>query len=83
MSIFSRGTIEKDLHRRFAHQFPPNTSVSDLQQWTNAIAIEFPTANILERRLGLICSVTSSHLGDDDRRYDHLPMFDHGGWPRN
>ena len=83
VSIFSRGTIEKDLHRRFAHQFPPNTSVSDLQQWTNAIAIEFPTANILERRLGLICSVTSSHLGDDDRRYDHLPMFDHGGWPRN
>ena len=83
ISIFSRDAIEKDLHSRFVHQFPPTTSVSDLQQWISAISIDFPTANILERRLGLICSVTTSHLGDDDRRYDHLPMFDHGGWPRN
>lgn len=83
LGLFSRDSIEKYLHRRFAAQFPGNTAISDIHEWIRVKASDFPTPNVLERRLGLICSETSSHLGDDNRRYDHIPMFDHGGWPRN
>jgi len=83
LGFFSKAYIEEDLRTRFARQLPTNASASEIKQWVTVNASEFPTSNVLERRLGLICSEASAHLGDDDRRYDHLPMFDHGGWPRN
>lgn len=43
---------------------------------------EFPSPNVLERRLALLCSEVTKDL-DNETCYDHLPMFDHGGWPRN
>lgn len=41
-------------------------------------AEQFPTLFSLERRLGELCAFER----DSDHLYDHLPMFDHGGWPR-
>lgn len=68
----------KFLPRAFSHSSP-----EDLQKWIEHHAQDFPTANVLERRLAFLCSKASEHLPDDDARYDNLPMFDHGAWPRN
>ena len=47
------------------------------------LSIELPSPNWLERRLGLVCAVLTADADmDDTRSYLHLPMFDHGGWPR-
>jgi hypothetical protein len=66
----------------------PSDDDSSLQEWIEAQANEFPTPQVLERRLALICasltSQQSSHLTDKEREmvlYDHVPMFDHGAWP--
>jgi len=54
----------------------------EISRWSKVQCSRFPSANMLERRLSLICSEATKHL-DDQTCYDHLPMFDHGGWPRN
>jgi len=57
-------------------------SDEEIEKWIKAQCSNFPSANLLERRLALLCSEATKHL-DNETRYDHLPMFDHGGWPRN
>merc|ERR1712232_714186 len=57
-------------------------SDDDINKWKKIQCSSFPTANMLERRLALLCSETTRHL-DNETCYDHLPMFDHGGWPRD
>lgn len=58
-----------------------NVSQDEVSAWVEDQAQTFPSANTLERRLGLLCSVATAHLGDV-HRYDYLPMWDHGSWPR-
>ena len=69
---------EKVLSRSIVDESPPE----DSQAWIEEHANDFPTANVLERRLSFLCAKATEHL-DGDGRYNNLPMFDHGAWPRN
>ena len=69
---------EKVLTRSIVDESPPE----DSQAWIEEHANDFPTANVLERRLSFLCAKATEHL-DGDGRYNNLPMFDHGAWPRN
>ena len=52
------------------------------EAWIEQQAEAFPTLNQLERRLGAMGWQATAGLATD-QRYDNLPMFDHGGWPRS
>jgi hypothetical protein len=69
---------DSKLPRSFTHSSP-----DDSQKWIQHVAQEFPTVNVLERRLAFLCAKATEHLQDEEARYDNLPMFDHGAWPRN
>jgi len=72
-TVFAPSVIERQV-RIAAPSLPDD--------WVESQVAIFPTANVLERRLALICSEATKHL-DNDAFYCHIPMFDHGGWPRN
>ena len=50
--------------------------------WIESYANEFPSLNTIERRLAFICAKVTEDL-ENESRFDNMPMFDHGGWPRN
>jgi hypothetical protein len=56
-------------------------SSAQLTDWIERQSLEFPSLYQLERRLGFLCGEMTS---DDasEFRFDYIPMFDHGGWPR-
>jgi len=60
-----------------------HSAPEDAGKWIDYHAQQFPTANVLERRLAFLCAKATESLTDDDARYYNLPMFDHGAWPRN
>ena len=87
-NAFSRQSIVQTMYSTFvADENALPTSIvdrsapDDTNEWIDQHAEEFPTANVLERRLAFLCAEATSSL-DDETRYDNLPMFDHGGWPR-
>ena len=85
-SVFCPETIKQHIYTTF---FSPDEAKSKQMAnnvlpdaWVEEQSLQFPSATALERRLGLLCSQATAHLGNDIARYDNLPMFDHGGWPR-
>lgn len=53
-------------------------SMEELDSWVGMHSKQFPTFHVIEHRLALICS----HITvGTDAQYDHVPMFDEGGWP--
>ncbi|KAL7473004.1 hypothetical protein ACHAXS_013390 [Conticribra weissflogii] len=58
--------------------FLNNSSNEDLEAWVQIHAKQYPTPNIIEHRLALICSQLT--IGTP-AQYDDVPMFDEGGWP--
>jgi len=52
------------------------------RQWTERQSRKFPSLNQLERRLAFLCSRVTADV-TSEARFDCIPMFDHGGWPRN
>lgn len=86
-SIFSLEAIKQHIQTRFISQAATSSmfdgaSPDDVSAWLEQQAQDFPSVNTMERRLGLLCSVATAHLRDDMNRYDALPMWDHGAWPR-
>lgn len=87
-SIFGMPAIEQHIRKVFVEErrLPPiPMTEEEVTQWVQGQASKFPAANALERRLAFVCGkATTAHLDPQHTaRYDHLPMFDHGGWPRN
>jgi hypothetical protein len=85
-SVFCPETIKQHIYETFVSESKTrinNALPDDVSTWVEAQSLQFPSANALERRVGLLCSQATAHLGNDIARYDNLPMFDHGGWPRN
>lgn len=74
------GTEENGLPKFIMDQSAPN----DINDWIELHSKNFPTANVVERRLAFLCSQATCTLKniEQQQRYDLLPMFDHGGWPR-
>ena len=50
-------------------------------KWSTQQSKTFPSLYQLERRLGLFCNELTTEL-QNEFRFDYIPMFDHGGWPR-
>lgn len=89
-SVFCTETVKQHVYTTFvladeakSKQMGNNAFTDDVSAWVEEQSLQFPSANALERRLGLLCSQATAHLGNDIVRFDNLPMFDHGGWPRN
>jgi hypothetical protein len=75
-SVFSKGAIETLLRAEVAKSDTEETS-----KWCEQNAISFPSMYQVERRLGLLCGEATKDLSSEFR-FDYIPMFDHGGWPR-
>ena len=74
-----------------------SSSSADIDEWIRLQANQLPSGKTLERRLALVCGELSRKMsakddsdGDDKAdsipssdhfRYQHVPMFDLGGWP--
>ena len=83
--LFRPSTLKSDLLLAFEQRMQnPNLSENSrnkMNEWADAESHVFPTMFQLEQRLGLFCSLITA--GEESSvRYDHLPMYDHGGWPR-
>mmetsp|Transcript_36172 Transcript_36172/g.86986 ORF Transcript_36172/g.86986 Transcript_36172/m.86986 type:complete len:2449 (-) Transcript_36172:61-7407(-) len=72
-SVFSQEAILQHIKSTFP-------GVTD--EWAKTASSQFPTMNVIERRLAFVCALATQELDGDDR-FDNIPMFDHGGWPRN
>jgi hypothetical protein len=86
---FSPATIMHHIHSSFLgnEQVTPRevldaSSPDDSTAWMKVYAKEFPSLKVVERRLLFLCAKATEELDGDDR-FDNLPTYDHGGWPRN
>ncbi len=86
---FSSATIMHHIHSTFVtdeHVIPREvfdaSSPDDSTAWIKMYAEEFPQLKVVERRLSFLCAKATEELDGDDR-FDNLPIYDHGGWPRN
>jgi hypothetical protein len=59
-----------------------HSSEEELSAWAERQAFRFPSLFQLERRIAFVCSQATVDVTNEDR-FDSIPMFDHGGWPRN
>jgi hypothetical protein len=65
--------------------FPPavrHSTMGELSSWSERQASRFPSLFQLERRMAFLCSQATVEVANE-ARFDCIPMFDHGGWPRN
>ena len=85
MSIFLSSNNDKQSPVSCSMAVPlREASPEDIRQWIDHHASStFPSARVLERRLAFLCSKVTESFEDEEIRYDNLPMFDHGAWPRN
>jgi hypothetical protein len=89
--VFSCRSVQQFLFTSFIadeHALPAArlTPPDQVTLWTERQAATFPSLNQIERRLATFCAEATVDLDDDDiatARFHNLPMFDHGGWPRN
>lgn len=70
--------------------FLKGSSEEAKEMWLEMHAYQFPGVHVIERRLAFICAELTAKAASmsarnkmAEWRYDNLPMFDHGGWPRN
>lgn len=89
VSIFSQRRIREHIKSTFfeTNEKVPQSitnasSPEDTDAWIQRYANEFPSLNVMERRLCFLCAKATEKLNDRSR-FDNLPIYDHGGWPRN
>ena len=84
--IFSTSSIESFLLTKLTDDAligtTRNVGRDQMLSWSKQQSMTFPSLYQLERRLGLFCSELTADL-QSECRFDYIPMFDHGGWPRN
>ena len=87
--VFSRVAIKQHIKSAFFERenaiprsIIETSSPDDTTTWIEKYANEFPSLNVVERRLAFICVKVTESL-ENESRFDNLPMHDHGGWPRN
>ena len=86
--IFSPNAIEEFLRSSLAARggiLPGSDHASSVKvdEWIKQESMKFPSMNQIERRLSFLCDGVTSKAADTSDRYCSLPLFDHGGWPRN
>jgi hypothetical protein len=84
--IFSREAIQQHIKFSFfadeSIAMKGASSPDDTVSWIESYADEFPSLNVIERRLAFLCAKATEDL-ENESRFENLPMYDHGGWPRN
>ena len=86
--VFSREAIKQHIKRTFftdetiPRLIKDTSSVDDTNSWIENYTNEFPSLNVIERRLVFLCAKATEDL-EGGYHFDNLPMYDHGGWPRN
>lgn len=86
--IFSRTAILQHIRSSLfadastARSIQGASSPDESSAWIESYANEFPSLNAIERRLAFLCAKLTEDL-ENESRFDNLPMYDHGGWPRN
>jgi len=88
---FTQASIKQHIRSTFFVEgdgMVPNVLVGssagdEISAWVERYAKEFPSMNVIERRLAFLCSELTKKMSDSNSRFFTLPMFDHGGWPRN
>ncbi|KAL7487630.1 hypothetical protein ACHAW6_013214 [Cyclotella cf. meneghiniana] len=58
--------------------FLEKASEDELNTWVSVHVEQFPSPNVIERRLALLCAELTK---DTEVQYDNVPMYDEGGWP--
>jgi len=89
--IFSRNSIKQHINSTFfvedeeiiRRTVTSASTADETAAWIERYANEFPSLNVIERRLAFLCSKMTEKVVDSDSRFENLPMYDHGGWPRN
>jgi hypothetical protein len=86
-AIFSPKAVQESLYSLFVTSqramHPINrTSPEIVAEWARTQSAVFPSLNQLERRLAFLCSSATAQVRHE-ARFENVPMFDHGGWPRN
>jgi hypothetical protein len=88
-TAFSKESIARHIQSTFfgdATTIPDCVTASatadDLATWASVVAEEFPSMNVIERRLSFLCAIATEKF-QGDQRFENLPMYDHGAWPRN
>jgi hypothetical protein len=76
---FLRSTLENQSVALARHTSSPEL----LEEWIRLEAGKFPTLLQIERRLAFLCCKATAEAPDPGDRFVVLPMFDHGGWPRD
>jgi hypothetical protein len=86
---FSSAAIMHHIHSTFVadeqvipRQVFDESTPDESPAWIKMYAEEFPLLKVVERRLSFLCAKATEELDGDDR-FDNLPIYDHGGWPRN
>jgi hypothetical protein len=80
-SLLSAKSNPKPLSEKFPAAVRHSTQ-GELSSWAERQASRFPSLFQLERRMAFLCSQATVDVAHE-ARFDCLPMFDHGGWPRN
>ena len=86
--VFSREAIKQHIKRTFftdetiPRLIKDTSSVDDTDSWIENYTNEFPSLNVIERRLAFLCAKATEDV-EGGYHFDNLPMYDHGGWPRN
>lgn len=86
--VFSRQAILQHIRSSLfadastARSIQGASSPDESAKWIESYANEFPSLNAIERRLAFLCVKLTEDL-ENESRFDNLPMYDHGGWPRN
>jgi len=84
-TVFSLEALRQFLYKSVgAHSLSAvqHSSPEQISAWVAHQANNFPSLNQLERRLGSLCSLLTADL-QCEARFDSIPMFDHGAWPRD
>jgi len=87
--VFSSEVVKTHIERSFFDTEIVPGSITDASSleatdaWIESHANEFPSLNVIERRLAFLCAKATENNLESESRFDNLPMYDHGGWPRN
>jgi len=70
----SRGSIAS-----LPSSFLVNAPQADIDACVETLASQFPSANVIEKRLVMICSELTTTCKDGSIVFDNIPLFDHDG----
>jgi len=80
---FSPSAVQRTLQNSvLAKSVPMKIPQEQFNTWAERESRKFPSLFQLERRMAFLSGKATVNVANE-ARFDCIPMFDHGGWPRN